>query len=183
MNIKGDSIMVQSLPKIVEKNNDVTAEQDIEWLQTIILAVRNIRGEMNIAPGKAIPALFRNTTENDKNRLKQHQHLLQSLVKLESITLILTEDKAPMSATGLAGNMEILIPMAGLIDKAAELSRLHKEMTKIEDDIKRTSGKLSNQGFVAKAPAEVVDKEKQKLEELSDALTKLKVQHQQMTEL
>ncbi len=179
--IDAESIMLQPLPEVNKQTDDKIAEQDIEWLQAITLAVRNIRGEMNIAPGKPIPALFRNADHNDCKRLESHKKLLFSLVKLMSIQILPENEKAPMSATGLAGKMEVLIPMAGLIDKEAELNRLNKEITRIQGDMKRTEGKLSNESFVAKAPVAVVEKEKSKLAEFDEALTKLQQQHDEIS--
>lgn len=86
------------------------------------------------------------------------------------------EGEAPAAATALVGKMEILIPLEGLIDKGAEVQRLDKEITKLEKVIKQSSGKLNNENYVAKAPADVVQKERDKLTELEQALNQLKQQ-------
>jgi valyl-tRNA synthetase len=174
--VEGNSIMLQSFPIAEDAKVDEQAEQDIEWLKGVIVGVRNIRGEMNIAPGKPLDLLFRNGSEDDKQRLSNNETFLKSLAKLESITWLNEGDEAPMSATQLVGQMEVLVPMAGLIDKDAEIARLSKELEKLQKDIQRISGKLNNENFVSKAPEAVVAKEKSKLEEMSAASAKLNEQ-------
>ncbi|WP_347232898.1 hypothetical protein [Pseudomonas aeruginosa] len=105
------------------------------------------------------------------------------LAKLESIRVLEAGEEAPMSATALVGDMEVLVPMAGLIDKSAELGRLDKEIQRLEGEVKRVGGKLSNEGFVAKAPADVIEKERAKLAEAEQALAKLAEQRQKIAEL
>jgi valyl-tRNA synthetase len=88
-----------------------------------------------------------------------------------------------MSATALVGEMQVLVPMAGLIDKDAELARLDKEIQRLEGEVQRVGGKLANEGFVAKAPAEVLDKERAKLAEAEQALGKLAEQRERIASL
>jgi valyl-tRNA synthetase len=95
---------------------------------------------------------------------------------MESITWLEAGDNAPESAIALVGDMKILIPMAGLIDKAAELARLAKEIQRIENELPRIEGKLSNAAFVDKAPPEVIAKEREKLAGLQSALNNLNEQ-------
>ena len=97
-----------------------------------------------------------------QQRLFENMAFLQKLAKLESITWLQMGDDVPMSATALVGDMEVLVPMAGLIDKGAELVRLQKEIDKITKELGKIEGKLSNDSFIAKAPAAVVEKEKEK---------------------
>jgi valyl-tRNA synthetase len=105
------------------------------------------------------------------------------MAKLESITLLAADEEAPVSTKQLIGDTELLLPMAGLIDKDAELSRLQKELDKVGGEIKRLEGKLNNQGFVAKAPAEVVAKEQEKLADYQATLAKLQAQREQIASL
>lgn len=177
------SIMLQSFPVAQAELIDNLAEQDIEWLKTIIVGVRNIRGEMNIAPGKPLNVLFRNGSEQDKSRLDSYRTFLSKLAKLESIEWLEAGQEAPMSATALAGKMEILIPMAGLIDVEQEMARLNKEKEKLEKEQQRISGKLSNKNFTDKAPEAVVNKEKEKLEEVESTLSKVAEQINQLEAL
>ena len=141
-----------------------------------ILGVRRIRGEMNIAPGKPLPVLLQNGSNADQQSLTNNRIYLQKLGRLESITWLNNDETTPESAMALVGEMKILIPMAGLIDKEAELARLEKEIQKINNDLPRVEGKLNNPAFVDKAPPEVIDKEKAKLADLHSMLNNLEQQ-------
>ena len=131
---------------------------------------------MNIAPSKPLPILFNRGSDTDKQRLSRHRQFLISLAKLESIHWLEEGQQAPMSATSLVGDMELLIPMSDLIDKEAEAARLKKEIDKQTKDLGRISGKLNNPKFVDKAPEAVVEKERKKLNELQSTVHKLEEQ-------
>jgi valyl-tRNA synthetase len=176
----GSTIMLQSYPQADDKQIDTVANADIEWLQGVIVGVRNIRGEMNIPPGKELNVLLRNGDNKDKNRLEANAQYLKKLAKLSDIRFLLTDEAAPVASAALVGDLEILVPMAGLIDKDAELARLAKEIDKLDKDIARIGGKLSNSGFVDKAPAAVVDKEREKLANQQQALLKLQQQRDEL---
>jgi valyl-tRNA synthetase len=180
--VHGETIMLQSYPEADESKFDATAEADIEWLQGVILSIRNIRGEMNIPPSRALNVLLNNGSNEDQRRLSENSKSLSKLAKLESIEWA-GEGELPMSATQLVGNMEILVPMADLIDKEAELTRLSKEIDKLSKEIQRLDGKLSNANFVDRAPAEVVAKEREKLDAQRQALTKLEQQAEKIRSL
>ena len=173
---QGDTIMLQPYPEADASSVDQQALADIEWLQGVIIGVRNIRGEMDISPAKPIPVLFRNGNAEDKRRLEENSRFLKTLAKLESIQWLEAGDEAPPAATQLAAGMEILVPMAGLIDKDAEIARLSKEIDKADKEIGRLQGKLGNESFVAKAPADVVEKERAKLADMNSARDKLQEQ-------
>ncbi|MDQ2077195.1 valine--tRNA ligase [Marinimicrobium sp. ABcell2] len=181
--VSGETIMLVPYPKADESKIDHAAISDIEWLQAVILGVRNIRGEMNISPAKKLPLFFLNGSADDQRRLEENRPFLLKLAALEEVTWLDSEDQAPVSATALAGQLELLVPMAGLIDKDAELARLNKEVGKLQQDIGRTEGKLGNAGFVDKAPAEVVEKERARLAELKGSLGKLQEQVQRIASL
>ncbi|MCW4628752.1 MULTISPECIES: valine--tRNA ligase [Marinomonas] len=174
--IEGETVMLGKYPSADEAKIDVQAEADVEWLKGVIEGIRNIRGEMNISPSKPLAILFRNGSDQDKTRLDANRPFLQTLAKLESVTWLNVGDEAPMSATALVGDMEVLVPMAGLIDKGAEIARLQKEIDKATKDLERIQGKLSNDSFVAKAPIEVVEKERAKCDDLQLAVSKLEEQ-------
>ena len=140
------------------------------------MGVRNIRGEMNIPPGKELDVLLRNGDDKDKNRLEENAQYLKKLAKLSDIRFLSPDETAPVASTSLVGDLEILVPMAGLIDKDAELARLSKEIDKLENDLSRIQGKLSNSSFVDKAPAQVVAKERDKLAGQQQALERLQQQ-------
>ncbi|MBJ7375109.1 MAG: valine--tRNA ligase, partial [Pseudomonas sp.] len=181
--IQGKTIMLQPWPVANEERIDPAAENDIEWLKELMLGTRNIRGEMNIGPGKPLPIFLKNVSAEDQRRLSENEALLKKLARLESITVLAAGEEAPLSATALVGEMEVLVPMAGLIDKGAELARLDKEILRLQGEVQRVGGKLSNAGFVDKAPAEVIEKERAKLAEAEQALGKLAEQHARIASL
>jgi len=172
----GPTIMLQPYPRTDEKGVDTVANADIEWLKGVIVGIRNIRGEMNIPPGKELNVLLANGDDRDKKRLDDNRTFLKKLAKLADITWLSTNEPAPVAATALVGELEILVPMAGLIDKDAELARLDKEIEKLAKDVSRIQGKLGNPAFVDKAPADVVTKERDKMQSQQQALATLQEQ-------
>ena len=166
------TIMTQPYPEADENRIDSAALGDVEWLKGVIVGIRNIRGEMNISPAKAIPVLLRNGSKEDQRRFEENQSFVSSLAKLESMEW-LGDKEAPMSSTQLVGTMEVLVPMAGLIDTDAEVARLSKEIEKAEKEMGRLSGKLNNKKFVDNAPADVVEKEQEKLSKAKASQEKL----------
>ncbi|MCG6658605.1 valine--tRNA ligase [Halomonas campisalis] len=160
-----ESIMNQPWPSAELDKIDEAAERDIEWLKGVIVAVRNIRAEMNIAPGKPLDVLLTKGSAEDQARLTANHRFLAKLAKLESVAWLDDPSEAPLSATQLVGEMEVLVPMADLIDKEAELARLAKEIDKQDKLIGGIEKKLGNESFVAKAPEAVVEKERGKLKE------------------
>jgi len=178
-----ETIMLEPYPEADESKIDSAAVAELEWVKKFIIGVRKIRSEMDIAPSKPLPVLLTGLSENDQAWLNNNQLFLQTLAKLASIDVLTNEADAPESAVALVGEMKVLIPMAGLIDKDAEIARLTKEMGKLQGEIKRLSGKLSNQGFVSKAPEAVVAVEREKLAGYETALKNLEVQHEKIQQL
>lgn len=172
----GDSIMLQPYPLADESLEDQQAVAEVEWLKNIILAIRKIKGEMNIAPGKRVPVLLADASEQDRKYSEINRSYLDFLARVESITILEQGDEEPESAVALIGDMRLLIPMSGLIDKDAECKRLEKEIGKAESEVERTGKKLQNPNFVDKAPEAVVAKEKEKLEEAQKTLASLQAQ-------
>ncbi|OAN29382.1 valine--tRNA ligase [Pseudomonas oryzihabitans] len=181
--VQGETLMLQPWPVANEARIDAAAEGDIEWVKALMLGVRQIRGEMKISMAKRIDIIVANASAEDQRRLADFEPLLNKLAKLESVRVLAAGEEAPMSATTLVGEMEVLVPMAGLIDKDAELARLDKEIGRLEGEVKRVGGKLGNEGFVAKAPAEVLEKERAKLAEAEQALAKMVEQRQRIATL
>ncbi|MGL4474957.1 MAG: valine--tRNA ligase [Shewanella sp.] len=181
--VTGDTLMLMPFPEYQAAQVDDTAMADLEWVKQMIIAVRNIRAELNIAPSKPLNALLRGVSAQDKARIEANQTFLTSLARLESMTILASDDTAPMSTTQLVGEMELLIPMAGLIDVAAEMARIDKQIEKLAQEAGRIEGKLSNEGFVAKAPAAVIEKERAKLAEFSRDIEKFKEQQRQLSQI
>ncbi len=174
--ITAETIMLQAYPISDDAQIKLDAIEETNWVMNFILGVRRIRGEMNIAPGKPLPILLQHGSANDQQCLANNLAYLKRLGRLEEITWLEASESAPESAIALVGELNILIPMAGLIDKEAELARLDKEIQKILNDLPRVEGKLSNPTFIDKAPADVIDKEKAKLADLRSTLNNLEQQ-------
>ncbi|OBX08610.1 valine--tRNA ligase [Gallibacterium salpingitidis] len=177
MNIKGETIMLQAFPEFNPAAVDQQALNEINWIKEFIVNVRNIRAEMNIAPSKPLEVLLRNLSDVEQQCLANNQALIQTMAKFSSINLLGKDDTAPLAVTKLLGNAELLIPMAGFIDKAAELTRLSKEIEKLIGEVKRIEGKLSNENFVAKAPEAVIAKDREKMQDYQQGLEKLRQQY------
>jgi len=172
----GPTISLQPWPTADASRIDTAALDEIEWVKQSVMGVRRIRSEMNINPGKRLPLFAAQTTAEDKSRLDKHGALLSFLARLENITVLAPDDEQPESATALVDQMQLLIPMAGLIDKDAELARLTKETDRLSKEVTRLSGKLGNAGFTGKAPAEVVAGEQKKLDDAKASLQQLEQQ-------
>ena len=175
-----ETLSLASFPAVDDRLTDVGAEAEIAWVQTFLVGVRRIRAELNLAPGRSLQVLARGGNALDHERLDRNMLFLKTLGRLDSITTVI---EAPESATTLVGSMEILIPLAGLIDKDAELTRLAREIDKINKDIERIEAKLANPAFADKAPAEIVGREREKLELQRSALNKLMETQSRMASL
>ncbi|EKF9406795.1 valine--tRNA ligase [Vibrio cholerae] len=174
--VEGDTIMLQALPQYDAANFNQEALDDIEWVKAFITSIRNLRAEYDINPGKPLEVMLKAANEQDAARIEANKPVLVSLAKLESIRVLADGEATPACATALVGKSELMIPMAGLIDKDAELDRLAKEIAKTQGEIARIEGKLGNEGFVAKAPEAVITKEREKLAGYQEALVKLEQQ-------
>lgn len=174
--VEGDTIMTQALPQFNQENFNAEIVEDIEWVKTFITAIRNLRAEYDIAPSKGLSVMVKVADEKDAARIEANKTVLSSLAKLDEIKVLAEGEETPACATKLVEKSELMIPMAGLIDKDAELARLDGEIKKTHGEIKRIEGKLGNEGFVAKAPEAVVAKEREKLEGYQETLIKLEEQ-------
>ncbi|MGX8941353.1 valine--tRNA ligase [Symbiopectobacterium sp. Eva_TO] len=177
--VTGDTIMLQPFPTYDATAEDAQALADLEWIKQAITAVRNIRAEMNIAPGKPLDVLLRDATPETQRRVEANRSFIQTLARLASVQLLPAGEKGPVSVTSLLEGAELLIPMLDLVDKDAEMERLAKEVAKVEAEINRIDSKLSNEGFVARAPEAVIAKEREKRD--GYAVAKAKLLEQQAT--
>lgn len=171
--ISDDTIMLQPFPVYDAHQVDNAALADTEWLKQAIVAVRNIRAEMNISPGKPLELLLRGASADAQRRVSENRNFLQAMARLSDITVLAQGEKGPLSVTKLVDGAELLIPMAGLVDKEAELDRLAKELAKLEAEMEKINARLSNESFVARAPEAVVAKERARMDELEQGKTKL----------
>lgn len=182
LSIKADTIMLQAYPRSNNDLVDIQSAEEIDWLKEFVIGVRKIRSEMDIPPSKQVPVLLQQCSEDDLLRLESNRNALDKLAKLESIT-VLTDQEAPEAALALVGEMRVLIPLAGLINKEEELKRLNKDIAKLENNIEKTRNKLSNPNFRDKAPEDVVTKVQQQLSEQEQTLTELRQQKDKMERL
>jgi len=160
--IKGDSVMLQPYPAAADFAPDEAAEGETAWIQGVVLAVRQIRGEMNVSPAKRIPLLLKGASTQDAAFAERHRAWLERLAGLESITLLAADAVAPQSAAALVGELTLLVPMAGIIDAQAESQRLGRLLGKAREELAKAQAKLANDNFVRGAPAQVVASERQR---------------------
>jgi valyl-tRNA synthetase len=173
--LPGSTIMRATFPRAEELKADPAAEAEMRWVMGFILGVRQIRGEMDIAPSKKLPVLLQNASGQDLEYLKRNELLLLRLAGIEA-PQVLTAQVAPISAVALIGTLEVLVPMAGLIDPAAELERLQKRLKKAETDLHKLETKLGNSDFAKNAPPEIVAKDTQRISELRTEIEQLSAQ-------
>jgi valyl-tRNA synthetase len=174
--VDGNTLMLQTYPEANIEKIDARAGKDIEWIKGVVVSVRKIRDEMGLGQARKLPLYLGDGNGDDKRILEKNRQFLAKLAGLESITWLNPGEAAPMSATALVGKLQVMVPMAGLIDKSAELARLAKEQDKLHKEIERVQAKLDNPAFADKAPADVVQKEREKVAEAREKLAKLEDQ-------
>jgi valyl-tRNA synthetase len=182
-NRRGETIMLQPYPRGEDFPADEAAEREIAWLQAVVLGVRQIRGEMNISPGRRMTALLKGASPEDAARARHHRASIQRLAGLESLELLAAGSPVPQSAVALVGELSILVPMAGLIDPAAEAERLGKLLTRAQGDLEKVRGRLGNQNFVRGAPPEVVMGDRERAAELERTVNGLSAQLERVRDM
>ncbi|WP_201616350.1 valine--tRNA ligase [Psychrobacter urativorans] len=178
-----DSIVIAAYPQTDTAQINTQVEADMAWLQQLIASVRNIRGEMKLGNAVRLPVLLQNVSLVEDERLARIANQFKALAKVESLTILKEGDEVPLSSSSMIGQLRVLVPMKGLIDPTAELTRLGKAHEKLQKQVEGISRKLGNEGFVSKAPAEVVEAEKAKLIELEGQLTAMTAQMDQLKAL
>lgn len=174
--IKKESIMIADYPVYDPQQIDQRALNSIEFIKKIIASLRALRSENTIDPRKPIDCFLRAPSDG-KALIEEHQTLIQSMAKLETIYWLKAEERPPSrAASGLAGDIEIFIPLQNLLDPKLEKARLKKSIQKREQEIQQSEAKLNNMAYLAKAPAEIVEKEKEKLKKNQNELEKLSMQ-------
>ncbi|WP_198262736.1 valine--tRNA ligase [sulfur-oxidizing endosymbiont of Gigantopelta aegis] len=181
--LEGDSIMLQAYPVADDAMLNASAIEEMNWLQQFVLGVRQIRSGYDIKPGKPLTVLLQNGSEIDKALLDNNEFMLKNLARLETIQWLDKDAEVPESSTALVGEMQLLIPMAGLIDVDAERERLNKEINNSQGFIKGLEGKLSNENFVSRAPETVVALERHKLTDAQSKLNSLTEQLEKLSAL
>jgi len=177
---EGDTIMLQEYPGLDTHPTGSAVEEEIEWVKQFILGIRQIRGEMDISPGKPLPVLLENSVAKDRAFAEQNEHLLTRVGRVASVRSLAADEEAPASATALLGNMRLLVPMAGIIDVGAEKVRLGKQRERSNSDLERVRSKLENANYVNNAPADVVTKTRQQLADLELQISQLDEQMERL---
>lgn len=174
--VEGDSIMLQPFPVADHSKVDSKAVAEIEWIKAFIMGIRRIRSEMDIKPAQALDVLLQNWSDNDQALFATGATFARTLAKVGTVTWLDKDATAPESATALVGEMQILIPLAGLIDKDAEIARLSKEIQKLEKNLSGLEGRLNNPAFADKAPPAVLEQTRKQAEEQRGAMAQLQTQ-------
>jgi valyl-tRNA synthetase len=174
--VAGDTIMLSSFPKAQSVRSDPRAEPEMRWVMGFIEGVRQIRGEMDIAPGRKLEVLLQNAGPLDVEYLGRNLPYLARLAGIAAPLILAARQAAPISAVALLGSLEILVPMAGLIEPTAELDRLAKRLRKAEVDLSKLESKLANADFASRAPADVVAKDQSRVSELRTEIRQLNAQ-------
>ncbi|MEM8815266.1 MAG: valine--tRNA ligase [Pseudomonadota bacterium] len=174
--VDGDTIMLRSFPEPSATNGAADAVADIEWVRSFILGVRQIRGEMDVPPGKPVPVILDGAGPDDRQRAERYARLLARVGRIESVTILEQGAEAPASATALLNQLTLLVPMKGLIDVDAERQRLNKQIDKLKAERSRSETKLGNPRFVNNAPAAVVEQERERLADFDRQLEQLSEQ-------
>ena len=181
--IEADTIMLRPYPVASDVTGEDAAVADIEWVRQFILGIRQIRGEMDISPGKLLPVILQNSDEADATRADTYLPLLQRLGRVESVAVLKDDQEPPAAATALLGDLRLLVPMKGIIDVDAERGRLEKRIQRVKTDLERTRGKLDNENFVNNAPSDVVTREQQRAVEFANTISQLTEQLEKLAEL
>ncbi|MGE6389753.1 valine--tRNA ligase [Psychrobacter pacificensis] len=178
-----DSIVVADYPQTDASQISEQTEADMAWLQELIASVRNIRGEMKLGNAVRLPVLLQNVSADEEARLSRIKNQFKALAKVESLDIVKEGNEVPLSSSSMVGQLRVLVPMKGLIDPTAELKRLGKSFDKLQKQADGIARKLGNEGFVSKAPAQVVDAEKAKLAELEGQIKTMTAQMEQLKAL
>ncbi len=181
--VTGESIMVAPWPRGGDFARDSAAESELQWVQQLVLGVRQIRGEMDIKASLRVPLLLQQASADDLRRLDEHRALLMHLAALEQVRVLDATESPPPAAMVVCGTLTLLVPMAGLIEPAGELQRLDKRLQKLEQELTRAQHKLANEAFVRHAPPEVVTQERERLSEFERARDRLQQQRLQVQAL
>ncbi|MEE8308745.1 MAG: class I tRNA ligase family protein, partial [Gammaproteobacteria bacterium] len=178
LGLQGESIINQALPP--GGAADVESEQEVAWIQAFIGGVRQIRGEMDIGFSQPLAVWLEGPSADDLQRLDRYRNYLTQLARLETIEL-LGDRPTSGCAASLVGELRLLVPLAGIKDLAAERERLSRAVEKVQRDLTKAEAKLSNASFVERAPAAVVEKERQRVTDMASQVAKLTEQIQRLS--
>ena len=168
-----DSIMISAWPSSRPSDRDEVAEAEMEMLKDVVSSVRTIRSELNVPPGKKVQVVLSAATEAERASLLDVRDYIAVLTNAEQVEIGVELPQPPSSGSAVVGDINVFVPLEGLIDLEAEMSRLKKEIAKFQGLLNGLDKKLSQQSFLEKAPPEVVERERQRQQEYTDNLKKL----------
>jgi len=181
--VRSATVMLERMPEPGDFTHDAEAEAEIDWLKAFVIGIRQIRGDSNLPRSTALSVQLADASEADRVRASRHAAQLKKLAGIERVDVLAPGAAVKGAAAALLGAMRILVPLAGLIDVAAERERLGKQLAKSRDDATKSRRKLENQSFVANAPAEVVAKERERVAELDQRALQLEQQLARLAEI
>ena len=170
----GETIMLSDYPEANPEIISISAEKNMLFVQDIIRVIRNLRTEMKIGPGVKLTVLMKTVEGEEQVLLEENRAVIEKLANLGELMISCDIDKPEQAAMQVVGSTEVYVPLEGNVDPKQEIERAKREIEKIEKELKRVDGKLSNEKFLAKAPADVVEKEQGIQKELNDKLSKLR---------
>ncbi len=181
--VTGATIMLQPFPAADPARIDREASAEMQWVMAVVTAVRTLRSERDIAPGRMLPVLLAEGPAQEREWAARNERYLKPLARMESLTWLSAGESAPESVLALVGRLKVLVPLGSFIDKQAELARLNRESERLRKEIAKARAKLGNTDFIARAPAAVVEQERQRVADFEAALAKLASQQTQVAAL
>ena len=172
----GPSIMLEPYPVPRPELDDPEAVEHMTWVRDLVLAIRRVRGEFDLAPGRQVPVVLVGPSDTERDRLAGGATYVRALARVATIDVLEAGSPTPKAATALLGGLEILVPLEGIVDKDAEIERLVRQLDKLGKNLDRARAKLANPSFRDRAPAEVVEKERRRAAELDTSIGKLEAQ-------
>jgi valyl-tRNA synthetase len=179
----GATLMLQPWPQATGAVRDEEAERDMAWIMSFVLAVRRIRADLGIAPARPLTVHVQDAGPRERGLVASHGRYLEGLGRLQGIQTVSGDGPVTGYATALLDDMKILVPMAGLVDAAAELDRLSREIARLRADLERSAGKLGDSAFIDKAPAPIVAQERERSAAMQNALASLEAQRARIAAL
>jgi valyl-tRNA synthetase len=177
------TVMLERFPESEDFAADAEAVAEIEWLKAFIIGIRQIRAEMNLSPGKALPVKLAGASARDRVRVAANRAYIEKLARVSDIEHVEGSVAVRGAATALLGEMRILVPLAGLVDVGAEIARLDKQLARAQKDLEGCRRKLDNASFVSNAPAEIIAKERERAAELTQRTDQLSTQLARIREI
>ena len=161
------TIMLAAYPEFLAERSFPQAAEKMEQVMAVISGIRNVRGEMEVPPSRSIAAILSCGSEDSRELMKHNESSIMTLARLSDLAIGLELEKPEDASIQVAGDVQIFVPLKGLVDVEAEVQRLLKEIGKIVKDMELFTKKLENPSFVDRAPSDVVAKEKEKLAEVT----------------